>query len=148
MFKQDVADSVCALLSEGKSLREAAKSSGTTFQSVLRWVDANASFSEQYAHARQLGYLHLADEIITIADTPQMGVKSTLKATGMEITEGDMIEHRRLQVDARKWMLAKMLPKVYGDKQTIELNDITPLTPEQTDKRIAELMAKAAAKAP
>ena len=32
-----------------------------------------------------------------------------------------MIEHRRLQVDTRKWMLSKMLPKVYGDKQQVEV---------------------------
>ncbi len=27
-----------------------------------------------------------------------------------------MIEHRRLQVDARKWYAGKLRPKVYGDK--------------------------------
>ena len=34
----------------------------------------------------------------------------------MEITKADMIQHRRLQIDARKWVLAKMNPKKYGDK--------------------------------
>jgi hypothetical protein len=55
-----------------------------------------------------------------IADTPVIGTKTVSKATGTETTEGDMIEHRRLQVEARKWILAKMLPKVYGDKITAE----------------------------
>lgn len=32
-----------------------------------------------------------------------------------------MIEHGRLQVDARKWILAKALPKIYVDKVTAEL---------------------------
>jgi hypothetical protein len=31
-----------------------------------------------------------------------------------------MIEHRRLQIDARKWLIGKMAPKKYGDKQTHE----------------------------
>ena len=35
---------------------------------------------------------------------------------GVETTEGDMIEHRRLQVDARKWLAGKLAPKKYGDK--------------------------------
>lgn len=85
------------------------------------WVldDVNG-FAAQYARAREVGYLRLAEEILQIADTPVTGTKSVSKATGMEITEGDMIEHRRLQVDTRKWMLAKMLPKVYGDKQQVE----------------------------
>jgi terminase small subunit-like protein len=28
-----------------------------------------------------------------------------------------MIEHRRLQIDARKWMAGKLRPRKYGDKQ-------------------------------
>ena len=31
-----------------------------------------------------------------------------------------MIEHRRLQIDARKWLIGKMAPKKYGDKQAHE----------------------------
>jgi hypothetical protein len=47
-----------------------------------------------------------------------------------------MIEHRRLQVDARKWMLAKALPKLYGDRIAAELTgkDGAPLKPA-TDVR-------------
>ena len=41
---------------------------------------------------------YLFDEIIEIADTPQIGVKKVIKPDGsVETTEGDMIEHRRLQ---------------------------------------------------
>ena len=36
-----------------------------------------------------------------------------------------MIEHRRLQIDARKWLIGKMAPKKYGDKQ---LSGMLPLT--------------------
>ena len=28
-----------------------------------------------------------------------------------------MIEHRRLQIETRKWMLGRMAPKKYGDVQ-------------------------------
>lgn len=42
-----------------------------------------------------------------------------------------MIEHRRLRIDARKWMLARALPKVYGDRLAAELTgkDGAPLQP-------------------
>lgn len=40
---------------------------------------------------------------------------------GTETRTGDMIEHRRLRVDTWKWMLAKALPKVYGDRLAAEL---------------------------
>ena len=32
----------------------------------------------------------------------------------------DVIAHKRVQIDTRKWMLSKMLPKVYGDRLTTE----------------------------
>jgi len=64
----------------------------------------------------------LFDEILEIADTPREGTVVKVTEKGTETRTGDMIEHRRLQVDARKWMLAKALPKIYGDKITTELS--------------------------
>jgi hypothetical protein len=32
----------------------------------------------------------------------------------------DVIAHTRVQIDTRKWILSKMLPKIYGDKITQE----------------------------
>jgi hypothetical protein len=85
---------------------------------VLRWLadERNELFRAQYARAREIQADTLAEEILDISNTPVMGTKSVSKATGIEITEGDMIEHRRLQVDARKWYASKLAPKKYGDK--------------------------------
>lgn len=58
----------------------------------------------------------MADEIVAIADEPMMGAKTTRKANGdVETVEGDMIEHRKLRVDARKWTAAKLRPRKYGE---------------------------------
>ena len=43
----------------------------------------------------------LFDEMLHIADTPVVGLKTITKASGVETVEGGMIEHRRLQIDAR-----------------------------------------------
>ncbi|MDP3740315.1 MAG: hypothetical protein Q8R02_23210 [Hyphomonadaceae bacterium] len=88
---------------------------------VLRWVQTKEAFSDQYARARETGYAVLFDQMLEIADTPLPGVIVTTKLSKDgdmydETKRADMIEHRRLQVDTRKWMLAKALPKVYGDK--------------------------------
>lgn len=57
---------------------------------------------------------------MAIADTPLEGEKteegSTEKGSFSKTIRGDMIEHRRLQVDTRKWALARMFPKKYGDR--------------------------------
>ena len=65
----------------------------------------------------------LIDEIVEIADTPEFGIKKVTKADGpVEQTEADMIEHRRLRIDTRKWAAAKMAPKKYGEKSTADVN--------------------------
>lgn len=75
-----------------------------------------------YARARDDQADTLADQIIDIADTPLQGVKTKTDANGkvIETTEGDMIEHRRLQVDARKWIAAKLKPRRYGERLNTE----------------------------
>ncbi len=117
-FSPELARGICILLADGKGLRQVCADEGMPAESTVRaWaIDDVQGFGAQYARAREIGYLGLGDEILDIADTPVIGSRSVSKPSGLEITEGDMIEHRRLQVDARKWVLSKMLPKVYGDK--------------------------------
>jgi hypothetical protein len=147
-FSQELADRLCQELSEGKSLRAVCAQDGMPVPAtVLNWTEKHPEFGEQYARARELGYQLLADEIVDIADTPVIGVETKIKQDGTrETTEGDMLGHRRLQVDTRKWMLSKMLPKIYGDKLTnehtganggpIETKSTVTLTPDEAYKRM------------
>ena len=79
-------------------------------------MGASSDLAEQYAHARQMAYELLADEIVAIADenytTDEHGVKERLSS--------EAIQRNRLRVDTRKWMLQKMLPKIYGEKLQTE----------------------------
>jgi hypothetical protein len=112
-----IATSICEQLIEGKSLRQICEQPGMPNKAtVLRWLadEKRAVFRDQYARAREMQAEAMADEILEIADTPEIGQKTVSKATGIEITEGDMIEHRRLRVDTRKWLMSKLLPKKYG----------------------------------
>lgn len=46
-----------------------------------------------------------------------IGTKTITKVyADVQTIVDDMIEHRRLQVDTRKWALSKALPNIYGDK--------------------------------
>lgn len=98
--------------------------------------------------ARLIGYQTLFDETLEIADTPQIGTKTITKANGdVQTIVGDMVEHRRLQMDTRKWMLAKALPKIYGDKlevaskhHLVDQND-QPLDRLDMARRVAFLLS-------
>jgi hypothetical protein len=70
----------------------------------------------------------MADQIREIADTCRMGTKTTIKATGTEVTTGDMVDRSRLQIDARKWLASKLAPKKYGDKLELAGDPDRPLS--------------------
>lgn len=88
------------------------------------WTRAEIAAARAYADARARRAELLFEEMLTISDTPVEGVKTIRKETEngvrTETTVGDMIEHRRLQVDTRKWILSKMDPTRYGDKLEVE----------------------------
>ena len=120
-FDQDAADEVCARLMDGQSLRAICRDELLPSErTVFNWLSQNETFVQQYARARGVQADVMFDEMHDIADTPVVGVKTTSKPTGVETTEGDMIDHRRMQIVTRKWMLGKMAPKKYGDKTQIE----------------------------
>jgi len=142
-YTAEVASRICAELAEGKSLRAVCREDGMPSEATVRaWaLDDVEGFAAQYTRAREIGYDRLGDELLEIADTPVTGVKTVSKATGIETTEGDMIEHRRLQVDARKWMLAKMLPKKYGDKLDLNHSGSIKTVTDMTDGDLAAIAA-------
>jgi len=102
-FTQDIFDALCERLAHGESLRAICKDADMpSTASVMRWVAESAELREQYARARELQAEHYVGEILEIADTT------------------DDPQKARLQVDARKWVASKLLPKVYGDKVSHE----------------------------
>lgn len=91
---------------------------------VFAWMRKFPEFLKQYARAKEESADAMAEDILDIADTPQMGEVTKTKADGsVETRQGDMIEHRRLQVDARKWLASKLKPKKYGDRVDLTNSD-------------------------
>ncbi len=120
IFSDELATEICTQLAEGNSLRSICeKPEMPNIGTVLRWVldGKHEEFSKQYEMARDIQADVWADEIIHISNTPQKGVKTKTTSDGkVETQEGDMTEHRKLQIDARKWIAARLKPKKYGDK--------------------------------
>lgn len=94
---------------------------GMPGESTIRsWaVDDLNGFSAQYTRAVQIRAMGWAEEIIEISDD---GSSDTYidPATGQERVNNEVIARSRLRTDSRKWMLSKVLPKIYGDK--LDLN--------------------------
>ncbi len=80
-------------------------------------------FAQNYARARRYWAESEFERMMEIADTPQLGEKTKTTDKGVEVITGDMTDHRRLQVDTRKWALARMFPKKYGDATLLKHSD-------------------------
>lgn len=122
-YSEEIAAKICALIATSSDgLRKICEENSELPcpSTIYLWLTKNESFSEQYARAREDQAQLLADEIVSIADTTQVGVVVTEKAEGTETKHADMIEHRKLRIEARKWVASKLLPKKYGDKQQVE----------------------------
>jgi hypothetical protein len=85
---------------------------------------------KRYARAKQLGMECLADEIIEIAEQTKLGVITTIGPKGTEVKHADMVERARLQIDSRKWLLSKLVPKKYGERTVLAGDPDAPLVVE------------------
>lgn len=106
-YGQDTADSICAMLADGISLRAICKLKAMpTTSTVCKWLGKNTAFAEQYARARELQADALFDDCLALADNEHP--KSAKDA-----------QERRLQIDTRKWMAGKLKGK-YSEKSIHE----------------------------
>jgi hypothetical protein len=119
LFTKELAMEICVQLSDGASLR--AVCAGLDMpdrRTVKKWVlDDKEGFAIQYARARQMGYEDMADDVLDIADN---GTNDYMDTENGPALDKDHIQRSKLRVDTRKWMLSKVLPKVYGDKLEVE----------------------------
>ena len=124
-YTEELADKICEeILNNTYGLHTICSADGMPDAStVFRWINKYPEFCDKYARAREIQAELLADEIISIADTTIEGTKTKVTDRGTEIITGDMIEHRRLQVDARKWKASKLYPKRFGDKLDVTSKD-------------------------
>ena len=83
------------------------------YSTVKDWLRADADFAAQYARAKDEQADYLAEEMLEIAD-----------ATSSNMVD---VNNRRLQIDTRKWIAAKLKPKKYGDKLEVGSNDGKPV---------------------
>jgi hypothetical protein len=129
-------DEFMAYVCAGGHLNGFCKLHGFSYTGMLEFIHADSSRSEMYARARQERADLLADEIVEIADD---GRNDTyVDDEGKVRVDHDVIARSRLRVDARKWVAAKLKPRVYGDKLELsgEIGTPTKLSDDQLLERL------------
>lgn len=125
-YSAEVAEEVCRRLAEGQSLREIARDDGMPSPpTVIRWALGEyppiPDFPERYARARAIGWELMAEDLLDISDNGSNDwmARNDPKNPGWE-ANGEHMQRARLRTDNRKWLLAKRLPKKFGDKLELE----------------------------
>jgi hypothetical protein len=85
-----------------------------SYSTVFRRIENDVEFRARYDRARQVQAERWADELVTLSDSlPENATAEQIGAV-------------KLQIDTRKWIISKRLPKVYGDAPTpLNLNTTT-----------------------
>jgi hypothetical protein len=97
-------------------------------RTVYRWLMENEAFCQRYARAKEDSLQILEDEMLELADNTRLGEIVTVKGDGTEERKiADMIEHRKLQIETRKWLMGKLKPKKYGDRTVLAGDKDNPL---------------------
>lgn len=126
IYTTELAARLCSKLSEGQSLRKACTEEDmpSTTQ-VFVWLHDKPEFAEQYARAKEESADAMAEYIIDIADDARNDFMeddyNKGKTPGYQLN-GENIQRSKLRVDTRKWLMAKMKPKKYGEKLDMTTN--------------------------
>jgi len=134
LYTNELVDEICGRLAIGEPMAKIVQSAHMPdYVTIYRWLREKPDFQQRYADARKDGAHCLADQIQDIVDTEPLAV---FDEQGNKRYDAGSIAHNRLRMDARKWLAAKYLPKVYGDK--VELSGSVELTLAQRLKQLNE----------
>lgn len=89
---------------------------------VYSWLNKHKEFSDMYARAKQQQIEVIIDEILSIADDSSCDY--VINDEGKLIVDHEHINRSRLRIDTRKWLAAKLVPRLYGNvtDATVGLN--------------------------
>ena len=93
----------------------------------LTLCDRNPEWKERYVRARIVRAEVMEQSLLEIVDE-----KPPLTENGS--TDSGYVQDKRLRMDARKWLMAKMAPRQYGEKVQVSGDSDAPLQIQQVTR--------------
>lgn len=89
---------------------------------INKWRRKYPEFRTLFAQAKLEQAELLAEDCLDIADNTDLDsiLKENKDGEEYEVANNEWINRSRLRVDTRKWLAAKLLPKLYGDAKRVE----------------------------
>ena len=116
IYSKALGERVCNLIANGASLRQIEKMDGLpNMVTVLKWLaDPDLkSFADHYEHAREARAEGIFEESLDIADDASGDL---LQGMNGPIGNSAAVNRSKLMVDTRKWFLARLAPKKFGEQ--------------------------------
>lgn len=157
-YSDEIAAEIVRRLSAGETLtRICADDHMPERTTVWRWTcgerGAPDTFGNDYARAREEQAAVYFDEVVdlsdgaaeaadAIADEASERVDAKQAASEYRRVYSEEIQARRLRVDSRKWVLARMNRRKYGDSSNVKLSgdSESPIRTTQTHVEITDLL--------
>jgi Bacteriophage Sf6, terminase small subunit-like len=130
--------SICDAIAGGLSLTKAAAKFNLPAETVCRWTVRHPDFRQQYMQARETRTDLLAEQILDIADDGGQDWHEDSK--GKKKLDREAVLRSRLRVDARQWQMARLDPRLWGEKQQLDVSaNIMMLSPEERVQKALQL---------
>lgn len=103
LYEPEKGERFVLLIAAGLTVEKAAEQAGIDPPVIVYyWIVRNPEFAQRYLEACQAKCMKWADQLVSLADECPADIPSVAKC--------------RQQIDVRKWMLSKIVPKVFGEK--------------------------------
>lgn len=123
IYTEEMADEILLRIAEGESIRQITADDHMPKRSTIHfWViDDREGFRSQYETAMEIKMMGMAEDISDIADDGSNDYYEKQRPDGSTFValDNEHISRSKLRVDARKWLLSKLLPK-FADKQNLD----------------------------
>jgi hypothetical protein len=88
---------------------------------IFKWRRNNLEFRDLYEQAKKDQVEALVDECLDIADDTSRDSLTRINAEGeeYEVANTEYMNRSRLRIDTRKFLAAKLAPKLYGEKVNV-----------------------------
>lgn len=137
-FSQELADKILTRIAEGESLRAICRDDGMPDKCmVFRWLSDpdKIAFRDQYSRAREIQADAMFDEMKDISDDGSNDwMEKELRGGHTEIVlDREHVERSKVRIATRQWILARMMPKKYGERTILQGDkDADPLQSQVT----------------
>jgi hypothetical protein len=119
-YTPELAEEICnAIATSSDGLKKLCKlnSHWPCKNTIMGWRNKVPDFMTRYARAKQDQIESLIDEILEIADNKSEDYVQN--EDGKFVVNHENINRAKLRIDTRKWLAAKLAPRIYGDKPEI-----------------------------